>query len=145
MQSSSSRRVHSAELKARVLAACQQPGASVAAVALAHELNANLVRKWLIGRGLKRSGLVAPRPAVRTAREDVAPASAPMQFVPLALARAQTAPATSTPSADAAECADDIRIELHWGGTQLLVQWPGGRAASCVAWLSELAATALKR
>jgi transposase len=53
MQPSSQRRVHRAEFKAQVLAECQRPGASVAAVALAHGLNVNLVRKWLIGRGLK--------------------------------------------------------------------------------------------
>ena len=40
------RRRHSAELRSRVLAECARPGASVAAVAMAHVLNANLVRKW---------------------------------------------------------------------------------------------------
>lgn len=32
--------------KARILAACEQPGVSVAGVALANGLNANLVHKW---------------------------------------------------------------------------------------------------
>jgi transposase len=45
------RRVHGAELKAKVLAQCREPGASVAPVAMANGLNANLVRKWLVGRG----------------------------------------------------------------------------------------------
>ncbi len=40
------RRRHNAEFKHQVLAACAQPGASVAAVALAHGLNDNLVHKW---------------------------------------------------------------------------------------------------
>ena len=40
------RRSHSAELKARVLGECSQQGASIAKVALAHGLNANLVHKW---------------------------------------------------------------------------------------------------
>lgn len=35
------------ELKRQIVAACQQPGASVAGIALAHGLNANLVRRWL--------------------------------------------------------------------------------------------------
>ena len=43
---SAPRRRHAAELKARVLAACDEPGASVAAIARAHDLNANLVHKW---------------------------------------------------------------------------------------------------
>ena len=33
-------------LRAQVLSACQQPGASVASVARAHSLNANLGHKW---------------------------------------------------------------------------------------------------
>ena len=41
------RRHHAPELKRQVVLACQQPGASVAGVALAHGLNANLVRRWL--------------------------------------------------------------------------------------------------
>lgn len=61
MQPRSQRRVHSAEFKAQVLAECQQPGASVAAIALAHGLNVNLLRKWLVGRGIKRTGMAAPR------------------------------------------------------------------------------------
>jgi transposase len=40
------RRRHSEELKAQVVTECAQPGASVAAVALAHGLNANVVHKW---------------------------------------------------------------------------------------------------
>ena len=50
------RRTHSSEFKAQVLAACRQPGASVAAVALAHGINANVVHKWLAGVGVKRAG-----------------------------------------------------------------------------------------
>ena len=42
------RRRHSPEFKARVVDACQVRGASVAGVALAHGVNANLVRKWII-------------------------------------------------------------------------------------------------
>jgi transposase len=57
------RRRHSAELKAKVVAACDEPGASISGVALAHGLNANLVRKWRTGRGLKRVGVtVEPTP-----------------------------------------------------------------------------------
>ena len=51
------RRTHSPEFKARVLAACRQPGASFAAVAQAHGINANVVHKWLAGIGVKRAGL----------------------------------------------------------------------------------------
>ena len=39
------RRRHSAEVKREVLVKCEAAGASVAAVALAHGINANLVHK----------------------------------------------------------------------------------------------------
>jgi transposase len=41
------RRRHSAELKTRILAACAEPGASVARIAMENGLNANLVFKLL--------------------------------------------------------------------------------------------------
>ena len=41
------RRRHTEEFKAQVIAACLQPGVSVAAVALANGLNTNLVRLWV--------------------------------------------------------------------------------------------------
>ena len=40
------RRNPSSEVKAEVLAACEQPDASVAAIALTHGPNANLLHKW---------------------------------------------------------------------------------------------------
>ena len=54
---STPRRRNAIEFKAKVLAACNEPGASISAVALAHGLNANQVRKWRQGRGLKRAGI----------------------------------------------------------------------------------------
>lgn len=50
------KRRHSPEFKARVIAACEARGASVAGVALAHGVNANLVRKWII----KKSRALVP-------------------------------------------------------------------------------------
>src|SRR3989442_11378875 len=41
------RRKHSAELRAQVVQACRQSGASVAAIALRSGLDANLVHRWL--------------------------------------------------------------------------------------------------
>jgi transposase-like protein len=56
---SNPRRRHGAELKAAVLAACNEPGASVAAVAQAHGLNANLVHQWRRGRGTAAATVAA--------------------------------------------------------------------------------------
>lgn len=40
------RRRHSLEFKTQVLAACAEPGASIAAVAQHFNVNANLIHKW---------------------------------------------------------------------------------------------------
>lgn len=132
---------YSAEFKAQVLAECQQPGASVAAIALAHGLNINLLRKWLVGHGIKRTGLAAPRTVTRKLAA-IAPSAPPRQFIPVEVAPAVAAgaapveaPALSTP---------DIHIELNRGATRLCVRWPSTQADSCAAWLRELAAAALK-
>ena len=73
-----------------VLAACNEPGASIAAVALAHGLNANLVRKWRHGRGLKRAGIAtsssvaAPTPAMAPTSAITVPLlSADARFLPI--------------------------------------------------------------
>jgi transposase len=41
------RRKHSDDFKAQVVAACSQPGVSIAAVSMAHGVNANLARRWI--------------------------------------------------------------------------------------------------
>jgi transposase len=139
MHPKSQRRTHGAEFKAQVLAECRQPGASVAAVALAHGLNANLVRKWLVGRGIKRTGLPAQRTVslMRPAAAEVAAAS--LQFVPV-----EFEPAVPATDEARAPSPTDIHIELTRGGTRLCVRWPSTQATSCAAWLHELAAAALK-
>ena len=68
------RRRHSAELKAKVLAACSEPGASISGIALAHGLNANLVHKWRSSRGLQRSGVPVESLAITAAPRQPIPA-----------------------------------------------------------------------
>ena len=111
---STPRRHHAAELKARVLAACDEPGASVAAIARAHELNANLVHKWRRG--------VAPmaRPPASSRAGHVAG-----EFSALALPSREAVPAAPA----------DIRIELRRGATSVAVSWPLAAADQCAAWL----------
>lgn len=145
MQPKSKRRVHGAEFKTQVMDECQQPGASVAAIALAHGLNVNLLRKWLVGRGIQRAGLVAPRTVTRLSA-GVGEMSAPsLQFIPVEIA---SAPVVATASAAVPEPTAppvaDIHVELTRGATRLSVRWPSAQAGACAAWLRELAAVALK-
>ena len=111
------RRKHSEEFKSSVIRACQQPGVSMASVALANGLNATMLRKWVVraeqGAGAPRSSSTA------VAQTDAKPA-----FVEIAL-----------PGAGAA---GDIRIEVQRGDLRVAVSWPAGTAAQCAAWLREL-------
>lgn len=106
------RRFHSAHFKARVVQACE-PGVSIAAVALTHGLNANLVRRWLKRRDVGCAGAV-------TLKATQLPAAA---FVPVQHQ-------TLSPAAD-------IRLELRRGAATVIVSWPAQEAAACGRWLHE--------
>ena len=109
------RRIQSDEFKAQVAAACKPAGVSMAAVAMAHGIDANLARRWVVAAE-QRSG--AQSAAVTS---GVASTS----FVPLTLAPSVLAPA-------------DIRIELRRGATIINVSWPCAGASECATWLREL-------
>jgi transposase len=114
------RRSHSAEFKAQVIQACAQPGVSVASVALAHGLNANLVRRWLNGRGVERVSALAQKTGQLL---EAPPAAAVGTFLPVQF---EQRPA-----------ATDIRLELRRGSSVIIVNWPLHDADGCGAWLRE--------
>ena len=125
------RRRHADELKARVLAACAEPGASVAAVAQAHGLNANLVHKWRRGGGV---------PVDNGARPVRSAVTASAEFIPLALpastvAAPAPAPAPATTGQPITAPAADIRIEWRRGAAAITVSWPVSAAPQCALWL----------
>lgn len=117
------RRRHSAELKNQVLDACARPGASIAAVALEFGLNANLVRQWRVGRGMRRA-----RGAAAATADD---AGAHLKFIALPLPAASS---TSEPVPAPA----DIRLEIRRGAVVVNVSWPLTAAGPCAAWLREV-------
>ena len=138
------RRSHSDELKAKVLAACDEPGASISGVALAHGLNTNLVRKWRSGRGARLAGTaitpaapgLALPPPLGTTVEFVA---IEMPTPPKAAVRAAAEPTAAAPIGEPL-----IQIELRRGPLHLNVRWPTAAADDCRAWLSELSLGLLK-
>lgn len=148
------RRVHAAEFKAKVVARCREPGASVAAVAMANGVNANLVRKWLVGQGLKRTGLVVqedgtpefvvPRPSAEAT--STSPALSAMKFIPVGLAAASSSGADMAPDTlgPVQTEALQIHVELRRGDAHIAVCWPTAKAQECAMWLSEVASGLLK-
>ena len=139
-----SRRPHSAELKLRVLSECAVPGASIARIAQAHGLNANLVHKWR-----RKAGVVLVKEAARGARKGDAKAEPPSAVEDIkradnvevaaggfvALALPQPLP-VEVPKPATALVAPEIRIELRRGATAVAIHWPIAAGADCAAWLS---------
>ena len=109
------RRLHSDEFKADAIAAAAQAGMSMAAVAMARGINANLLRRWV------REAEVLPAKALSNA----ALAPSPAAFVAVQM------PAPAPP-------VGDIRVELRRGPTTISVAWPMAALAECASWMREL-------
>ena len=107
------RRQYSSEFRADLIKAASQPGVSVAAVALANGMNANLLRRW-IKMAQSRENLVTAMSA-----------SLPVEgFVPLSM---------PSPGSDR-----DVRIELSRGAMSIKVNWPISAAGACALWVREV-------
>ncbi|MEK7344776.1 MAG: transposase [Pseudomonadota bacterium] len=105
-------RTYTVEFKAQVVRECDQPGASVARVAMGHGINANLVHRW---RRELEYRLVGP---VQSA------------FVPVTLDSGPGLPPVAAASAD-------IRVQVHKGACKVVIHWPTQSAQACAAWLSD--------
>lgn len=84
------RQRYSKDFKAGIVAACDQPGVSVAGVALANGLNTNLVHKWR-----------------REAQADIGEHSGAPDFLPIAMPE----PTGATPRVVTFEVAS---LKVHW-------------------------------
>jgi transposase-like protein len=111
------RRRHSEEFRAEVVAACRQPGVSVAAVALAHGLNANLVRRW-IKESVERLPVTRRPMANRVV--------APLTVVPVSI------------EASDGRGDEAIRVDIRKAGTAVQLAWPATRVAELSGLLKDL-------
>ena len=112
-------RTYTAQFKAELVAACAQPGVSIAALAGQHAMNANVLHRWL--KEHRRSGrhqLAARSPAAAPGTQS--PLAA---FIPLQL----TAPAQQPE-------AREIKVELRRGAMSMLVTWRVSAAAELASW-----------
>ena len=120
------RRKHSDGFKADAVAACMQPGISMAGVAMAQGINANLLRRWVNDAEMKP----VARTAVATPARTPAPPQLTPVFVPMTVPTAAPAPAP-VPT-------QDICIELRRNAMTVTVTWPASAAAECATWMREL-------
>jgi transposase len=119
-------RRHGAEFKAQVVLACRQPGVSIAAVALANGLNANMLRRWMI-----EAGRVDPPAAAHGQRAVAKSATTLASSCPSFVAVQMPAPPEAPKEAD-------IHIELTRGPTTIVMRWPASVAGACATWLREM-------
>ena len=106
------RRDYSPELKERILTECAAPGASVAKIAMAHGVNANLVHTW---RKLTRESELKPAEVTR--------------FVPIAIEAGPATPPTQH---------DIVEIELQRGALTVKLRWPASVTGELGTWMREL-------
>ena len=112
-------RTYTRQFKADLVAACQQPGASIAAIAGGHRMNANVLHRWL--KEHERGGchqLVAGSSSGSAVSASPAPA-----FIALKLPTAMQEPT-----------ACDIKVELRKGAVSMIVTWPISAAGDLAQW-----------
>lgn len=114
------RRSYSPGFKAELVGSCLQPGASVASIALANGMNANLLHRWIAGHRQSQLAIVEAGGA-----KDLADKPEELAFVPVTVEAAAPSPM-------------DIRIELHRAKTTVTLSWPVAAAADCAVWMREL-------
>jgi transposase len=117
-------RRHSPEFKARVIELARQPGASVAAVALANGLNANMLRRWV-------HEAAAGGGASKATATGVAPALA--GFVQLPMREPEHHAVLAQPAVPRPA---DITVEIQRGGTTVNARLPMDERSA--AWLREV-------
>jgi transposase len=96
---------------------------SIAAVALANGLNANLLRRWVV----MTEEQMQPVESMATAHVALPRSTVDSRtFIPIPLERS------------AAATSQEITIELRRGATVVKVGWPLAAATECAGWLREL-------
>ena len=115
-------RRHSDEFKAHVIAMARRPGMSMAAVALANGLNANMLRRWV-----RQCEVPSEKVAVPADRR--APVATFVQL-PMVSQRA------AEPPAPAVAAVATVDVHITRGDTRIAVHLPLGSTSA--AWLREV-------
>jgi len=104
------RRRHTPEFKRQLVALCQ-PGVSTSAVALAHGVNTNLLRRWVEQYSGEPPSQAIAAPAKLVAVQVDMPTETPVN--------------------------DTIEISIQKNTTRINIRWPGTQAHACGKWLGE--------
>ncbi|WP_368649051.1 transposase [Castellaniella ginsengisoli] len=121
------RRTYTAQFKTDLVAQCMDPAVSLAAVAIEHDLNPNVLRRWVIEH--ERLGLHDADAQSNGDRAVVAPTPANwLPFVPV-----QTA-STEQRSARPSQPEGRIPLTLNGRGLTLTLDWPMAEHQALAQW-----------
>ena len=108
-----------------MIAACLQPGVSLAAAALANGLNANLLRTW-VKAYRNQQQVPAVVPAIKNGRGGVSATRSAPTLVPVAVQRSNE------------DSPGSIELEIRRQQTVVQIRWPVSEATTCAQWLRDL-------
>lgn len=118
-------RTYTREFKAELVAACQVPGASIAAVAGAHGMNANVLHRWLKEHAL--SGCYGQSDSGIANRSSVALQQHIPAFIPVQLPTPAPEPETQA-----------IEVDIRKGALTMRIKWPSSASADFASWAASI-------
>ena len=148
------RRYHSPEFKTQIVMACLQPGVSISFIAVANQLNPNLVRQWIRRHQRSDEEQHASRNVTVPGQAGhPAPTLVPVCVADSSVQTTQPASANAgilsklpplppshlpPPSLPMSPQAEPIRLEWRRGDILLNLAWPASQSESCIRLLREL-------
>ena len=120
-------RTYTPQFKAELVAQCQLPGASIAALATGHAMNANVLHRWLKEyalQGRHRPDNPACTDKTTNARVAISPTPGnPCGFIPVKLGAVVHEPKPP-----------ELKVELRKGALSMSITWPISATADLVQW-----------
>ena len=118
-------RTYTREFKADLVSACKVPGASIAAIAGAHAMNANVLHRWL--KEHANIGCHGRTDIGNANRSSVALRQHIPAFIPVQL---------PTPGPDPA--VQSIKVEIRKGALTMHITWPCSASADFASWAASI-------
>jgi transposase-like protein len=112
-------RTYTPAFKAQLVAACHTPGASIAALAHQHGMNANVLHRWLNEHH-------------RTGRHQLVDAA--KHITPVAPSHSPAFIALTLPPANPVPRDQEVKLELRKGALSMVVTWPLSATADLARW-----------
>src|SRR5690348_1710949 len=136
------RRTYSAQFKAEMVAQCMAAGVSQAAIAIEHDMNPNVLRRWVVEH--ERLGLheLGDQPSASTASAG----RTPTRWLPFVPVQAPAVVATPVAAAGPAQppstghASATIQVDLAARGLTMTIRWPVSEHPALAQWARQVLA-----